>query len=81
MGAHEEYIDEIQQIELKYRATNKLRDLHIELLNEFILFYEWQLDVLKNESPKNRRNRREGKIINKKVDYYWAVYNIENYWN
>src|SRR5690625_4277290 len=49
----EEQIEAINQVELKYRATKKIRELHIELLIETLSYYEWQLEVLHAESPEN----------------------------
>jgi len=43
---------EINQIELHYRSTKKVRELHNELMDEAISYYEWQLEVLHAEAPK-----------------------------
>jgi len=49
----EEQIEAINQVELNYRATKKIRERHIELLSETLSYYEWQLEVLRAESPEN----------------------------
>ena len=47
-----DHVKEINEIELHYRSTKKVRELHIELINEAISYYEWQLEVLHAEAPK-----------------------------
>lgn len=51
--AFEAQLEALNQMELKYRATKKIRKRHIDLLEGFLSFNEWQLEVLKNESPQN----------------------------
>src|SRR5699024_10635278 len=51
--AFEAQLEALNQMELKYRATKKIRKRHTDLLEEFLSFNEWQLEVLKNESPQN----------------------------
>src|SRR5699024_3899819 len=51
--AYETQLEALKQMELKYRATKKIRKRHIDLLEGFLSFNEWQLDVLKNESTQN----------------------------
>src|SRR5690625_5300744 len=49
----EEQIEAINQVELDSRATKQIRERHIELLSETLSYYEWQLEVLRAESPEN----------------------------
>src|SRR5699024_6367282 len=51
--AFEAQLEALNQMELKYRATKKIRKRHIDVLAEFLSFNEWQLAVLKNESTQN----------------------------
>src|SRR5699024_7091325 len=51
--AFEAQLEDLNQMELKYRATKKIRKRNIDLLEGFLSFNEWQLEVLKNESPQN----------------------------
>src|SRR5699024_7930220 len=51
--AFEAQLAVLNQMEMKYGATKKIRKRHIDLLEGFLSFNEWQLEVLKNESPQN----------------------------
>lgn len=105
---HKEVKKGLEKIDKKYRATRKVHHLQIELFDENIDFYEWQLDVLKNEEPErelkqimlytkpldipkydesseywNRLQEVEekGEELLDKIDYYWDVYTMEEYWD
>lgn len=49
----EKQIDDIDNMDLTYRATKKIRDLHLDMLTEGISYYEWQLEVLYDEAPED----------------------------
>src|SRR5699024_5931533 len=51
--AFEAQLEALNQMELKYGATKKIRTRHIDLLEGFLSFNEWQLELWKNKSPHN----------------------------
>src|SRR5699024_7645396 len=105
---HKEIKNDIEDVDKKYRATKKVHELQIELLDKGIDFYDWQLDILRDKEPKrelkqimlytepfeipeydedseywNRLQKVEekGDELLDKIDYYWDVYTMEEYWN